>query len=158
LLAILNAAVVSMAALAIGRWLFSPMLPELRVVPLSDATAVYLYIWSRRLILVLVWGYVVLQAALLLGLPSAGYLVALKLLGLLVTALLVVLILQNRETVARHIRGRPAAVVDERRGRRIILPGPLRNRLAEIWHVLALIYVVGVYAVWALEISGGFLY
>jgi small conductance mechanosensitive channel len=156
-LAFINATIVSMAVLVLGRWLFSPMIPELRVVPLSDATAVYLYIWTRRFILIVVWGYVLLQAALLLGMPSSAYEVTLKLLGLLVTGMLVVFILQNRETVARQIRGQPAPDGAGYVGRRIV-PGPVRARVAEIWHVAALLYVVGVYLVWALDIADGFTY
>jgi moderate conductance mechanosensitive channel len=163
-LAFINASIISMAALVTGRWLFSPMVPELRVVPLSDSTAVYLYIWTRRIILILVWGYMLLQAALLLGMPPSGYEVAAKLLGLIITALLVVLILQNRQSVARMIRGMPIepsasveAGVLERSGRHIV-PGPVRARIAEVWHVAALLYVVGLYLVWALNIADGFTY
>src|SRR5262249_35254670 len=32
----------------------------------------------------------------------------------------------------------------------------LRARLAEVWHVIALIYVAAIYGIWALNISGGF--
>ncbi len=32
----------------------------------------------------------------------------------------------------------------------------LRARLGEIWHVLAIVYVVAIYGVWALGIEGGF--
>jgi small conductance mechanosensitive channel len=163
-LAFINASTISMAALVTGRWLFSPMVPELRVLPMTDSTAVYLYIWSRRVILILVWGYVLLQAALLLGMPPSGYEVAVKLLGLIITGLLVVLVLQNRASVARAIRGMPAepdAQLEagaERLGGRHIVPGPVRARVAEIWHVAALLYVIGVYAVWALDIADGFAY
>ncbi len=59
------------------------------------------------------------------------------------------LILQNRSTVARWIRGTPAT--DRASGLRI-----LRVRLAEIWHVVALIYVAAIYIVWALHVPGGF--
>lgn len=163
-LAFINASIISMAALVTGRWLFSPMVPELRVVPLPDSTAVYLYIWTRRIILILVWGYVLLQAALLLGMPPSAYEVAVKLLGLIISALLVVLILQNRQSVARAIRGgaNEADATPEpgarQKGGRHIVPRPVRARVAEIWHVAALLYVIGVYVVWALNIADGFTY
>ena len=152
LLAIINATLFSMAGAVIARFLFSPMEPGLRFLPLRDSTAVYLYIWSRRLIVVGVWGYMLLQTALLLGLPPSGYVAAAKIIGFIVTALLVILVLQNREPVARWIRGRPVE------GARRIVPGVVRNRLAEIWHVLLVAYLIGLYAVWALDITGGFFY
>ncbi|HWA51121.1 MAG TPA: mechanosensitive ion channel domain-containing protein [Dongiaceae bacterium] len=157
-LAFINASIVSMAALVIGRWLFSPMLPELRVLPMTDSTAVYLYIWTRRVILMLVWGYVLLQAALLLGMPPSGYEVAVRLLGLIIAALLVVLVLQNRQAVAHRIRGASAEPDAPKTGARPIVPGPVRARVAEVWHVAAVLYVVGVYLVWALNIADGFTY
>lgn len=152
LLAIINATLISMAGAVIARFIFSPIEPGLRLLPLSDSTAAYLYIWSRRLIVVSVWGYVLLQAALLLGLPAAGYVAAAKSVGLIVTALLIVLVLQSRESVAHWIRGEPVE------GGRRIVPGGARSRAAEIWHVAVIAYLAGIYLVWAFNIAGGFLY
>jgi small conductance mechanosensitive channel len=152
LLAIINATLISMAGAVIARFLFSPMEPGLRLFPLGDSTAAYLYIWSRRLIVIGVWGYILLQTAQLLGLPPAGYVVAAKLLGLVVTALLVVLALQNREAVAHRIRGRPVE------GRRRMVPGAVRHRIAELWHIALIVYIAGIYLVWAFDIGGGFHY
>ena len=153
LLAIVNATLISLAGAVIARFVFSPIEPGLRLVPLSDSTAVYLYIWARRLIVVGVWGYVLLETALLLGLPPSGYLVAAKLLGFVITALLIILTLQNRTAVATWIRGHPPA-----EGTRRIVPGAVRQRAAEIWHVAVTVYLLGIYLVWALDVSGGFLY
>jgi small conductance mechanosensitive channel len=152
LLAIINAALISMAGAVLARFLFSPFEPGLRLLPLGDSTAAYLYIWSRRMIVVVVWGYVLLQTALLLGLPMAGYQVAEKLFGLVIVALLIVLVLQNREAMTGWIRGVPVE------GGRHIVPGAVRYRLAEIWHIAVIVYLVGSYLVWAFNIAGGFLY
>ena len=152
MLAVINAVVITMAGAVLARLLFSPLVPRLRLLPLSDSTAAYLYIWTRRFIVVGVWGYVFLQTALLFRVPQSSYLVGVKLLGLVVTAMLVVLVLQNRETVAHWIRGRPVE------GGRRIVPGIVRSRLAEIWHVAAIVYIVGIYLVWAFNIAGGFFY
>jgi moderate conductance mechanosensitive channel len=152
LLAFINATLISFAGAVLARFLFSPMEPELRLFPLSNSTAAYLYIWSRRLIVVGVWGYILLQTAVLLGLPSSGYIVAAKILGFIVTAMLVILVLQNREPVAHWLRGRPIE------GARRIVPGAVRNRLAEIWHVAVIAYLVSAYLVWAFNIAGGFFY
>ena len=152
MLAVINAVVITMAGAVLARFLFSPMEPGLRLVPLSDSTAAYLYIWSRRFIVVGVWGYVSLQTALLFGVPQSSYLVGIKLLGFVVAAMLVILVLQNREAMAHWIRGRPVE------GGRRIVPGIVRSRLAEIWHVAVIVYVVGIYLVWAFNIAGGFFY
>lgn len=153
LLAIVNATWVSMAGAVLARFLLSPLEPALRLLPLSDNSAVYAYVWVRRLTVLVVWGYLVLQGAILLGLPAAGYAVASKLLGLILLGLLVVLVLQCRNTVAAAILGHPNT-----HGRRRIVPGMLRARLAEIWHVVIIAYLSGMYVVWAMEIPGGFLY
>ena len=153
LLAIINATLISMAGAVIARFLFSPIEPGLRLFPLSDSTAVYLYIWSRRMIVVGVWGYVLLETAMLFGLPQSGYIVAAKLLGLVLTGLLIILMLQNREAVAHWIRGRAPA-----EGGRRIVPDAVRTRLAEIWHVAVIAYLVGIYAVWAFNIADGMFY
>ena len=152
LLAIINATLISMAGATIARFLFSPMEPGLRFLPLRDSSAVYLYIWSRRMIVVGVWGYVLLQTALLLGMPQSGYLVAAKIVAFIFTALLVILVLQNRHTVAHWIRGRQVE------GARHIVPSVMRSRLAEIWHIPVVVYLVGVYLVWAFDIAGGIFY
>src|ERR1700676_3760577 len=34
----------------------------------------------------------------------------------------------------------------------------LRNRLADTWHVLAITYILAIYLVYALRVSGGFVY
>lgn len=153
LLAMINATLVTMAGMALVSFLLSPMEPSLRLVPLRDSAAIYLCIWIRRLLIIAVWGYVLLQAALLLGMPATTYAAAAKVLVFVLVALTIILILQNREPMANWIRGRPAP-----EGGRHIVPGVVRARLAEIWHVAAIAYLAGVYIVWAIEITGGFLY
>src|SRR4029434_8250922 len=52
MLAVINAVIITMAGAVLARFLFSPMEPSLRLVPLSNSAAAYLYIWSRRFIVV----------------------------------------------------------------------------------------------------------
>ncbi|HSR72184.1 MAG TPA: mechanosensitive ion channel protein, partial [Kiloniellales bacterium] len=146
-LALVNANVIARAVGAAARLLLTPRVAQLRLVPLGDETANYAYIWVRRLTAVTVYGYYFAEAVLLLGLARDVYLFLLKAVGLLVTGMVLVLILQNRTVVAGALRGRPNAT-----GR------GLRARLAELWHVLAILYVFGLYGVWALEIHGGFVF
>jgi small conductance mechanosensitive channel len=145
-LAIINANVMSRTIGAVARAILSPAVPGLRLVPLSDETAHYIVIWVRRLTVISVYGYVLTEAALLLGMSPDIYGLLLRAIGLFVAALLVVLILQNRATVRDWLRGRAET------GTWI----GLRQRLAEVWHLLAIAYVFAAYLVWALDIAGGF--
>ena len=96
------------------------------------------------------WGGFAVEALGLLGVPKSGTVALVKLLGLVVTTLLVILVLQNRQTVARWVRGTGDSLPAQVQG--------WRNRLADIWHVLAAIYVVASFVVWALQVKGGFAY
>lgn len=139
-------------ALVGARIILLPKLGALRLVPLDEETARYLYIWSRRLIGVSIYGWVILAAARLLGLPKSGYEFLLKLLALLVTVLIAILILQNRQPVAQWLRRRGETVSLGARLRQV------RNRFADVWHILATLYIGAIYVIWALRIEGGFDY
>jgi len=134
------------------RMILIPAGPSLRLLSMGPETAHYLFIWSRRLIATWVVGYYASEAALLLGLPPAAHGGLIRVVGLLITAMVVVFLLQNRAAVAERIRGRPAPDVAPTAAYR------LRRRLADVWHVLAIVYVVGVFLVWALNVEGGFHY
>lgn len=147
-ISLVNASVIARAVLAVARLFFVPRATNLRLVAIDDETANYLVVWIRRVTDVAVYGYFLAEAALLLGLPKEGYVALTKAIGLLLALLLVVFVLQNRTSVAGWIRG-------PERGP---MPGMtvVRRRLADVWHVLAVVYLAAVYLVWALEIDGGF--
>jgi len=147
-LTLVNAYLIVRGILAVARMALAPMVGSLRILPLSDMTANYLFIWIRRLVGLSVFGFFFAQAALLLGLPVGGYRGVLGLLGLVITGLAVVFLLQNRAPVAAWIRGEGKA---KRAGR-------LRDRFADIWHVLAVIYVAAIFGIFVLGIEGGFQY
>ena len=147
-ISLVNANVIARAVMAAARMFFVPRATNLRVLRIDDESANYLVVWIRRIANVTIYGYFLAEAALLLGLPKSGYLGAVKLIGLLTALLLVIFVLQNRKVVAGWIRGPEDGSFA---GLRI-----LRRRLGDIWHVLAVIYLIAVYVVWALEISGGF--
>jgi small-conductance mechanosensitive channel len=149
-LAWINASIIVRLVLALGRLVFAPTAAGLRPVPMTDETANYADIWLRRLVFMPVYSYFALQAAVLLGLPALAYEALLRLLGLLVLALVIVLIFQNRAAVAQRIRGRESA-------ERLALGG-FRKRLARSWHVVATLYVGLLYGMWALDVPGGFLF
>ncbi len=151
-LTFINAYLIARGILVVARMVLVPAAPSLRVLAIGGETANYLFIWSRRLVMVTVFGYFLAEAALLLGLPASGHEGLLRLLGLVVTVLVAIFIFQNRIPIATWIRGNGEAG-----------GGPswfgakrLRQRFADIWHVLAVIYVVAIYGVWAMSIAGGF--
>ena len=147
-LILINAYLIVRGILVVAGMLLAPTAESLRILPLTDLTANYLFIWIRRLAGVSVLGFFFAEVALLLGLPGGGYTGLLGLMGLVITGLTVVFFLQNRVPVAAWIRGEGKA----RRARR------LRDRFAGIWHVLAVLYVAAIYGVWVLGIEGGFQY
>jgi small conductance mechanosensitive channel len=153
------AAVMLISAYALGRvilvaanTLFMPGASGIRLLPVTDETATYLSIWARRLTFTCVWGYFAIQAFKMLGLPKSGYAFSLKVLGLVVATLLVIFVLQNRQTVATWIRsqGQATGLSGKVQG--------LRNRLADIWHVLAGLYILVAFLIWALQVKGGIEY
>lgn len=152
-LAWINAAIITRLILTAGRAVFAPTTPSLRLIPVTDETAQYADIWIRRLSFTPVYGYFALQAALLLDLPGIAYAALLRLLGFIVTLLVLVFIMQNRAAVANYIRGDQGEEGETKPRFRA-----LRNRLAQIWFLLAALYVLILYGIWALSITGGFLF
>lgn len=144
---VINASLLSRITALLGRAVLSPQAPKLRIPPLADETAGYLYVWLRRVAVVSIYGYFLTEALLLLGLDPAAQAALQKLIGLVVAALVIVFLLQNRQTVAGWLRG-------PEEGESQL--GVLRRRAADLWHILAIVYVLATYGVWALEVKGGF--
>ena len=148
--ATVNAVVVARSAVVVASTLLAAQAPTVALLGIGDETASYWLEWFRRLVRMAVYGYFAADAGLLLGLPPGLYDLVTRVLGLVLAGLVAVIILQNREAVATRIRGGSAG----RSGAAGIRV--LRARLAEVWHVIALIYVAAIYGVWALHIPGGF--
>ena len=62
----------------------------------------------------------------------------------------VIFVLQNRRPFAEFLH---AGGERPERGHPLTA---LRNRIADIWHALAIIYIAAVYGIWALRIEDGF--
>lgn len=126
---------------------------------ISQETAAYLNVWIARFTIIGIYGVLALEAARPLGMPYIVYDSLLRLLGFALVALAAIVILQNRESVARWIdapraeveAGAPATQSDGM-GRVV---GMARGYLAAVWHVLAIAYLVLGYLVWAFAIDGG---
>ena len=140
----IDAIVVVQIVLAAARVaLISPVAAALHGI--GGETQNYLYIWARRLTFWAVYGYAVAQSSWWLGVPGAVYALLLRGSLLVLAVLLIVFILQNRKPVADWLRTGT--------GWR-----PLRERIADIWHLLAAILVVGCFGVFVLNIAGGYVF
>ena len=150
-LALIDAHVLARAVLVAVGALLAPRTPALRLLRVGDETAAYLQIWVGRITGLAVYGYFLATAALLVGVPHASFDFLLKLLGLAVTLVIVVLILQNRAAVAGAIES--ATLHGTADGGE---PSGLRRLAAAYWHVFAILYVCSVFAVWLIRPNQGF--
>ncbi|MGH7032175.1 MAG: hypothetical protein ACREFL_00420, partial [Stellaceae bacterium] len=117
---------------------------------LSEETRNYLYIWLRRFTHWAAYGYAVSAGSWWIGAPGtiSGLLMRITILVLAILA--IVFILQNRSAVRDWLRGN-GKVDDD--GWRV-----LRYRIAETWHILAIVYVIGTFGVYVLNVAGGFIF
>ncbi len=114
---------------------------------LTDETRNYLYIWIRRFVQWGAYGYAASDGAWWLGAPGAINGLLMRGSVLVLAVLAVIFVLQNRIAVRTWLHGHDQATTN---GWRI-----LRHRLAETWHVLALVYVIGTFGVYILNTEGG---
>ncbi|MDH5410117.1 MAG: mechanosensitive ion channel [Alphaproteobacteria bacterium] len=146
-LSVIYAVAIAGAINAISRTILAPGATAVRPIRMDDETAQYLHIWIARVSALGVFGYFGVQVAGFLGLAGAAQSFLFKLTGLLLALLFIMLILQNRHNVAGYIGGGEGARMLQ-----------LRRRLADLWHVLAILYVTVVYLVWVVGMPGGFSY
>ncbi|MGH6751492.1 MAG: mechanosensitive ion channel family protein, partial [Bradyrhizobium sp.] len=143
ILAVVNAYALSRALICAARALAGPF----GLFRVRAETAAYIEIWVRRIVAVGVSGIAFANVALLLGLHRGGYAALLRLVMLVVHLFVVVIILQCRQPVAEFIRapaGREGAAAR------------MRNRIAGVWHLLAIALDLALWTVWALNIRNGY--
>ncbi len=166
-LTLINANVLVRLILVLTRLFLVPDNPALRLLPLDNESVQYLYIWVRRVVRIGVYGFFILEAALILGLPQSLHIFLLKLLGLIITMMAIMLIMQNRVDVSSWLRGdqEPAGAghvpepdLDRPVPDKIQTVSLLRRRLADFWHIGAIVITLGIFGTWALGIEGGFHY
>lgn len=124
----------------------------LALYPLGEETRNYLYIWIRRFANFGLYGFAVAGCSWWLSVPGAIYAILLRIVVLVLGVLAVIFVLQNRATVATWMRGSGEPASGRGRGWRL-----LRQRLAAVWHVLAIIVIAGTFGVSVLHIEGGVL-
>ncbi len=145
ILAIVNAYALSRAIICAVRMVASS--GPLSLVTIAEETAAYVELWTHRLVYVGVFGIAVANVAFLLGLYRVGYFALIRIVLLIVHLLIVVIILQCRHPVANAIRPAPGA-----RG----AASMFRNRLADVWHLLASALVIAVWGIWAFNVRDGY--
>ena len=153
-LAIINAHLIVTVVKVAGTLVLAPYAPQLRLAPITDENAAYCSVWWRRLVNIGAYGYVFCQAALLLGLPKSGHDALIRLLGILLVGLLITFILQNRLAFARwlHETGRTSGT------RAHLRVFAFLGKLADFWHIPAILYVVAGGLLAAAEGLDGFLF
>jgi len=150
-----NAYIASRIVMAAARMLLSPASSHLRILPVLDETAAYATIWLRRIVIVLVSSYAVAEAGLQFGLPWSAHDSILRIALLLVTLFLMIIILQNRQPVSAFLRAPELAEGEEPdQARRFFRM--LRDRASDIWHLVAIAWLMAAWGVWALEVEYGF--
>jgi small-conductance mechanosensitive channel len=132
---------------AVTRSLVSPDHPSLRMVHLTDEGAAYTLIWVRRLAVVAGIGTAATQIGVQFGLPLAARDALIKAVALVDHLFAIIIILQCRRPVADRIRSHAS---------RLTVLGRVRNRLAAVWHLIAIFFVVALWLVWAAQVRNGY--
>jgi small-conductance mechanosensitive channel len=143
IVAIVNAYAICRGLICIVRALVCPS----GLFTVRAETAAYIEIWVRRIVTVGVAGVAVANVALLLGLHHGGYAALLRLVMLVVHLFVVVIILQCRRPIADAIRASHDSSATM---------SAVRNRIAGLWHILAIAVVLALWGVWALNIRNGY--
>src|SRR5437763_3238266 len=133
--------------LAVAKAVLVPAYADDNLIPASEETRNYLLIWVRRFTCWGIFGYALAPATWWLGVPGGIYALLLKISALVLAILGVVFILQNRAVVAGWIEGSDTTESDGL--------SRMRRRLAEIWHILAIVYFGAIYLAYALRVEGG---
>ncbi len=128
---------------------FAERAPRLRFIPLADESAAYLFVWCTRLSAFIVFGFFMSQAALYLDVPKGSVHAFSSFIGLMITLMVVIIVLQNRLQVSKWLRGRAESSSNT-------FVQTTRARIADVWHVLAIVYLVIGYVIAALDIEQGF--
>lgn len=122
------------------RGIFSPRYGDLRIVPMSDFSAAYWYLWLGRLVSLLGYGSLVVVPVVNMHMSLAVGRSLQVLIALAGVVMAIVVILQSRGAVREGLRRRAA-------GRGGMTAG-LLGAAGRIWHVVAIIYVLAFFIIW----------
>jgi small-conductance mechanosensitive channel len=147
IIAVVNAYVVVRMLLVVARGAFCAPSPKLRLLHVSNAAAAFLTVWCRRIALLIVLSFAVLQIGALSGMSIEMQRGLGRIFGLIMHVMLIIMVLRRRREVEAWLRGEPGE------GRSFW--HDLKARVAGIWHIQAIILIVMVWIVYATEVSRG---
>lgn len=150
MVAFLDAFIVQHVITWVMQMIFAERASRLRFLPLADESAAYLFVWCTRLSAFIVFGFFLSQAALYLDVPKGSVHAFSSFIGLMITLMVVIIVLQNRAQVSNWLRGKKDKDADA------TFVQATRARVADVWHVLAIVYLVIGYVIAALDIEQGF--
>ena len=124
----------------LSRLLLAPRSPALRLLPLADSTAIHLYRWIMAFVLFLGASFLIRGLLELQGVSEETVIFLRAANAVVVFCMLVYLVLNNREPVAR--------IICHGTGDRSAGVNLFRSQLATFWHLLALPYLVLLWCLW----------
>ena len=145
--AVVNAYVICRLLLVVARGTICAPSAKLRLLHVSDAAAAFLTVWCRRIALVIVIGYAILQIGSLSGMSVEMQRGLGRIFGLIIHIMLIVMVLKRRREVEDWLRGQP------REGRSVWQE--IKVRIASVWHLQAITLIVLVWIVYATEVARG---
>jgi small-conductance mechanosensitive channel len=122
--------------------LLAPKEPAVRLVPLEDATATSLMVWSRRIIVTGIGGFALAESGHLLGLSTVAYEALLRAVAFWITIGLAIMIVKQRRTVRAALRAPDGAEG---------VTAAARNHLAKGWHWIALAILASFWMDWVID-------
>ena len=125
----------------------SPASSALRILPLQDMDARFMYQWILRISFVAAFLGWISIVFLEVGKSKEIATFSHSLAGLSVTVLLIIMIWQCRQRVAEAIYPAEEAAAGPIQ--------PLRSRFAQTWHYYALLYVIGIGIFWIIQVLLG---
>ena len=125
----------------------SPTAPALRLFPLQDEDASFLYRWTVRLTVIAIVVASIAYVFRMAGIGEDQFLFLYGISGLAVTFLLVIMVWRSRRRVARAIWPGDATVGQPQ--------GSLREKFSKSWHYFAIAYVIIIGIYWFVNALAG---
>ncbi len=124
--------------------LLSPASPALRLLPLQDDDARFLYRWFFQITLILAFFAAPGLIFRNVGGSEKLFMQIYSVAGISITLLLIAMVWQSRQRVAQAIYPHTSIETTD--------PLPMRARFAKSWHYFAFLYVIGIGAYWTLNV------
>lgn len=125
---------------ASSRVVIAPYAPALRFATLSNAGALYCHRWVMWIASIAAFGFLTCGLFIVLGIPEEAHLLMVLGVGMVITGLIIAFVWHSQQPVGAYIRGKATHGTTLDR---------LRAILADIWPVVATVYVALVWLTWA---------